>query len=317
MDIEVYSPTHAEKWNDFVKRSINGTFLFDRNYMDYHADRFRDHSLVLKEKNNWIAIIPGSIKNHIWISHPGLSYGGIVTSKPLSQNRMVSCLSLVVKHLKAHNVREIKIKLIPLIYLEKPDTGIDYALTAFGFELYRRDLSSTLFLKKPYKFTKGRKASIARAKKQRIPIKSSEDFESFMQLERENLQARHGVSPTHTTSEISLLANRFPSNIKLFVAEYNHETVAGCILYLSNHAAHLQYFATNTKGRDLGAGDLIIDKVINYCLENDIPVFDFGISTEDQGKSVNQGLNRYKESFGAIGTTADFYSLTLAEQEEK
>jgi len=36
----------ADEWNAFVAKSKNGTFLFDRRYMDYHADRFSDHSLM-------------------------------------------------------------------------------------------------------------------------------------------------------------------------------------------------------------------------------------------------------------------------------
>ena len=46
MDIRRYTPEKADEWNRFVAQSKNGTFLFDRRYMDYHADRFQDHSLM-------------------------------------------------------------------------------------------------------------------------------------------------------------------------------------------------------------------------------------------------------------------------------
>ena len=41
-----YTPDKANEWNKFIAKSKNGTFLFDRNYMDYHSDRFHDYSLL-------------------------------------------------------------------------------------------------------------------------------------------------------------------------------------------------------------------------------------------------------------------------------
>ena len=34
-------------WDTFVQESKNGTFLFVRDYMDYHRDRFQDCSLLV------------------------------------------------------------------------------------------------------------------------------------------------------------------------------------------------------------------------------------------------------------------------------
>ncbi|MGG6545868.1 UNVERIFIED_CONTAM: GNAT family N-acetyltransferase, partial [Prevotella sp. 15_C9] len=39
-----YSAGDKERWDRFVRRSKNGTFLMQRDYMDYHADRFQDCS---------------------------------------------------------------------------------------------------------------------------------------------------------------------------------------------------------------------------------------------------------------------------------
>ena len=37
-----YDKSQETEWNSFVGRSKNGTFLFNRGFMDYHADRFTD-----------------------------------------------------------------------------------------------------------------------------------------------------------------------------------------------------------------------------------------------------------------------------------
>ena len=44
--VSLYRPMLAQVWDDFVRRSKNATFLHLRNYMDYHRDRFVDHSLL-------------------------------------------------------------------------------------------------------------------------------------------------------------------------------------------------------------------------------------------------------------------------------
>ena len=35
IEIKRYTPKDAAEWNNFVWKSRQGTFLFDRNYMDY------------------------------------------------------------------------------------------------------------------------------------------------------------------------------------------------------------------------------------------------------------------------------------------
>ena len=44
--IEKYSPAKKEKWNEFLGRAKNPLFMFHRDYMAYHNDRFTDHSLM-------------------------------------------------------------------------------------------------------------------------------------------------------------------------------------------------------------------------------------------------------------------------------
>lgn len=60
-EIRRYSPDQAEAWNLFVAQSKNGTFLFDRRFMDYHADRFADHSLMVYRRGKLYALLPGNV----------------------------------------------------------------------------------------------------------------------------------------------------------------------------------------------------------------------------------------------------------------
>ena len=44
-----YDKSQETEWNSFIGCSKNGTFLFNRGYMDYHADRFTDASLGFRD----------------------------------------------------------------------------------------------------------------------------------------------------------------------------------------------------------------------------------------------------------------------------
>ena len=66
------------EWNQFVAASKNGTFLFDRRYMDYHSDRFEDYSLMFYREGRLYALLPANRKGDTLQSHAGLTYGGLV-----------------------------------------------------------------------------------------------------------------------------------------------------------------------------------------------------------------------------------------------
>ncbi|HUR80134.1 MAG TPA: GNAT family N-acetyltransferase, partial [Thermoanaerobaculia bacterium] len=75
-----FTPDDAPAWNEFVRASRNGTFLFDRGYMDYHADRFEDRSLLFFDSaDRLVAVLPAHRRGTELISHGGLTYGGFVT----------------------------------------------------------------------------------------------------------------------------------------------------------------------------------------------------------------------------------------------
>ena len=63
MSIEIirYNEERKEQWDAFVRVSRNGTFLFERNYMDYHSDRFVDFSLMVFNDGQLCALFPATL----------------------------------------------------------------------------------------------------------------------------------------------------------------------------------------------------------------------------------------------------------------
>ena len=79
-----YTSGHYNLWNDFVANAKNATFLFHRDFMEYHSDRFEDNSLLIfDEKEKLVAIFPANRIGNELFSHQGLTYGEIVIDASL------------------------------------------------------------------------------------------------------------------------------------------------------------------------------------------------------------------------------------------
>jgi DNA-binding response OmpR family regulator len=53
LSVERYTASRKREWDTFVSTAKNATFLFFRDYMDYHRDRFTDHSLMFSTTMRW------------------------------------------------------------------------------------------------------------------------------------------------------------------------------------------------------------------------------------------------------------------------
>lgn len=307
LEILGYQDEYCQQWNDFVRKARNGHFLFMREYMEYHKDRFRDASLlILNEKKNIVALLPASMDGETLTSHGGLTFGGFIVDNKMTVELMMDIFVQVRDFVKTLGIKTIVYKCIPYIYSEYPADEDRYALWRVGAQLVRRDVSTAVRLEQPYKYQKGRKWMVARGKKNNIEIQESHDFASFMELENRILEEYHGARAVHSAEEIELLAQRFPENIHLYTGTLDGELLAGAVIFENRDVAHTQYLANSNEGRELGA----LDKLIDYLLKEkyvDFRYFDFGTSNEEQGRVLNKGLIGQKEGFGARAVVHDFY----------
>lgn len=309
--IERYSPAMKTLWDDFVTNSKNGTFLLKRGYMDYHSDRFTDHSFIFLRNGNPFALLPAAGIGDSLISHPGLTYGGLVTGKKATAEEVLEMFRILADTMPRHGFSKLVYKAIPHIYHRLPAEEDLYALFRLGATLEARGVSSTIQQSDPIKFRSIRKAGIRKAAKEGISIAETRDFAPFWEILDTNLQTRYGVSAVHTLEEILLLASRFPDEIRLHVARKGEETLAGVVMYLTATTAHSQYIAASPRGKECGALDMLIDNLVNNVYKH-LRHFDFGISTEHGGSYLNTSLIYQKEGFGGRATCYDTYILNLA-----
>lgn len=311
MKIVKYSDEYSKVWDMFITTSNNGHFLFFRNYMEYHTERFTDHSLlVFDDKERLLAVLPANICENTLYSHQGLTFGGFVIGNKVTTGVMLDMFALLIDYLKSIQIEKLIYKPIPSIYNGMPSQEELYALFISDARLFRRDVSSTIDLSTPFKYSKGRKWTVNKAKKENIELCQTTEYAGFWQLLSKVLAYQHEAKPVHSLSEIEYLRNSFPENIKLYVAKKNGEVLAGAVIYETDMVAHTQYLANSDEGREIGALDLLLDHLIKEIYK-DKKYFDFGISTEEQGRSLNKGLIAQKEGFGASAIVHDFYELEI------
>lgn len=301
-------------WDAFVKGANNATFLFCRDYMDYHRDRFTDHSLIIFHGSEMVGLLPANLRSDgVLVSHEGLTYGGLVVRGNSSLREVLACLYWALQHLANEGIASLIYKRIPAFYATRPDDDVAYGLFLVQATLCRRDCAQVLPLPSPLPFQKRRRRQINKARAVGLRLVQESRFGPFWEEVLEpRLADRYRVRPVHSVREISQLAAHFPQNIKQFSVYDGLGIIAGITVYETPTVAHAQYIAASDAGREIGALDYLLDWLIHDRFQNK-KFFDLGICNEDGGRVLNLGLLEWKESFGARTYSHEFYDIsTLA-----
>jgi hypothetical protein len=308
-----YRDADHDAWNALVAASPNGTFLLDRRFMGYHAQRFTDASLLVHRRGRLVAVLPAHRDGDVVHSHAGLSYAGLIVADTLGAQALWDLMAALQAYWRGQGVTALHYKTVPSIYHRLPCEDDRYALLRCGAQLARRDALAVIG-PSPAHWPPRRRRAITQATRQRPELSLASrqgahgDWALFWAVLGHELQARHGSRPAHDVAEITLLAARFPAEIGLHVARWNGELVAGLVIFETATVCHLQYMAANEQGRRVSALDLLLEQAIT-CAQAAGKWFDFGHSNEDQGRVLNAGLAFYKESFGASTVVHDHYLL--------
>ena len=318
MEIKRYRKELADEWNALVAESKNGTFLLNRNYMDYHADRFTDASLMMyDDRHRLVAALPANYEADIRTvySHHGLTYGGLIASRRITTMQVMEAMSLACRYYAEMGAVKMYYRPIPYIYNRYPSQEELFFLYRHHAVLEARNLSQTIYIPEAIKMNELRRRCVQKSMKAHHTISQEHDATEFWLLLDANLKERHGVKPVHTIDELHLLMSRFEDAIRLYVVRNEAgQVIAGTIVYDMGQTVHTQYISANAEGKATGAFDHLISYLLGTVYK-DRMYFDFGVSTEDGGNWLNEGLTFQKESFGGRGVCYDIWSLNLSEFE--
>lgn len=297
-----YRPEDSGLWDRMVSESANGTFLHLRGYMDYHSDRFADHSLIALCDGRPALLLPADLTaDRVLHSHRGLTYGGwIVPRRHFDGADMLGAFEAARLYCLERGIIALDYKPVPYIYALQPAQDDIYALWRQGAVASSCQLSCCIDTASWPGFNTLQRRHMRKALAAGCRIEETADVGPFWTMLADCLAERHDAAPVHTAAELQLLRDRFPDHIRVFAASDSEGMQAGVCVYVTERVAHCQYIATTTRGRQLNLLTPLMHHLITEAFA-DKRYFDMGTSNEEGGRILNSGLLRQKTSLGGSG----------------
>lgn len=306
-----YDATHHDEWNRYVDKARNATFLFYREYMDYHSDRFKDHSLLFYVGNHLHSVLPAHEVGEIFCSHRGLTYGGLLMDEDVTTADVVHLFEELNDYLRKMGFQKVLYRAIPWIYHRLPSEEDLYAMFwKCGARLQQRMSGTVIFLDAHLRWRKDHRRRLKQAQMAGIQVKRDASLAEFWPVLNDNLQKKFQAQSVHTLQEIELLKSRFPDKIIQYSAYCDGKIVGGVTFYVMGHVLHGQYSGTTDEGKRLGAMEAIYDQVMYHDYQH-MRYLDFGTSNEQGGLVLNEGLIAHKEGYGGRTVMYDTYEWIL------
>ena len=247
IEIVPFIPALTEQWDDLIAHSRNGHFMHRRGFMDYHADRFEDASLMFERGGRILAVLPQTIADGAWHSHGGLSFGGTIYAR---DTRLLDALAIdqaLIDYARHCGIRRQTLTPVPHIYHRLPSEDETYCIEKSGAAMIDAQINSVIDLRHTPAFTDLRKRQIRKAERAGTTIADC-PVSAFWDLLAETLRERHETQPVHSAPEMALLQERFPRNIMCRGCfSSDGRLLAGTWLFIEDRCVHTQYLAHRPK----------------------------------------------------------------------
>jgi hypothetical protein len=310
--VKQYQQSDYLKWNDFISQAINTTFLFHRDFMDYHKHRFEDCSLMIYSDQKLIAVLPANRVGNTVYSHQGLTYGGLVYTQKVDAAMAGAIIDVIFSYFSLNGFSTFYYKPIPSFYFPTGNSAIDFFLVKKGAFLDRKEMNLAINLSQPLTITKTKLKHFRRIEQLDLEIIEEQSFDSFWTLVLEpRLLKKHNVRPVHSLLEITKLKKSFSDTIKQFSVYHENNIIAGITLFETNTGVKSQYGATTDEGERLRALDYLFINLIQKYKDSGKLFFDMGIVNDDNEKGYSAGLLKQKEELGCSVYSQDFYKINL------
>ncbi len=298
IDIKKYNSLDKKFWDEFIPFTSNGTFLHQRDYMDYHKDRFEDFSLMIYSGNRLLALFPAHIEGKHVISHSGLTYGDVLLDKKLKSDLVYEILQNLFEHLKNNNINQLEIKAVPVFFKSELEDNSVYHYWKSG-GVVQKIQAYYLVDAHSFRLNTNRKRNINKIRQNKdLTISTSKDLlPDYWELLSRNLRNKHNALPVHTLDEMDYLMRMFPENIGLYTVSDENKLLAGIVVYKVNQTLHFQYIGAVQDPEERNSIDYLTYSIIKENIGN-YKYISLG-SAENTDGSPNHSLIYWKESFGA------------------
>ena len=317
ISIERFSSALEQEWDDFVKRSSNGTIFHERKFLSYHIDRsFNDHSLVIRDNDQVIAVLPASEVDSTLYSHPGASYGWLVFRR-IGFEKMNTIYKKIEEYCLNNKLKSIFCIPTPHVYYDRSDQILDYLFHLNSYSSKEVYISSIIDLshdamdridKRKRRYINSLKGNFE------ISLRESTDMESFYPILKQN-KLKHNVSPTHSLDELIRLQDLYPNEINLFLTYHTNKVVGGSVVFAANnHTSLLFYNMVLEEFRSMQIGSYQIYHVIDWSMDHGLKYLDLGVSQmhgTSQPLDPKESLISFKEQFGAKALVRTAYKKNL------
>ncbi len=331
METAIYREQQSELWDSFITTSNNGTLFSKQNFFSYHPpDRFTHHHLIFSVNDSIAGVFPCAeaerFEKKFLVSHPGSSYGGIITTTNSTLEEHYLFFNALVDYARTNDFQGIELTRAPQLYYCIPNDYTDFLFSRVGAFYRKRELTAITNLPKSKRdiaklLHPSARTSMRKSLRGGIEIAITDDFAAFYEILKTNLLMRHNVSPTHSLQELLLLKERFPTDVLLFGAYYHGVLIAGCVVFVCNSRILLGfYISQDYDHQNLRPLNALFPFIYEWAIDHHYFAFDYGTFTLNG--TPNLGLGRFKETLGARGVfrdtlCLDFEHANFAALEEK
>lgn len=309
---ERYTEDHREEWEELVSAAPDGTLFHRREFLDYHPDdRFDERSLLFYYKGeNLLGVIPLAYDERadrtVLARSPfGGSYGGLVLTEGCKFRYVQRIVDALLERMRADGVDRLRIRPTPREQSASPSAYQEFHYHDAGFGVADREVTSVLDLDRfdddPFDVYESRcRRAVRKARKEGVEVQRDvEDWTTFHDILRDTLD-RHGKEPTHSLPDLRRLAELVPDRIRLSLAYVDDEPIAGILALLVNETTDFVFYNCHREAyRDSNPVNLLLDAEIRWANESGYRYVDQGTSVEN--REWNDGLIKFKESFGTVG----------------
>lgn len=319
MEIIPYSENWKEKWDSFVLKSNNGTMFHLQKFLDYHPEnKFKFNHLIFLENNEITALLPGSLKDGVFESPVGASYGSIVIGD-YSFKKIMDIVSALKEYGKSNGVKEFILTAAPMIYEEFQNQSLDFAMLWQGFSFDLHYISSAIKLDPERDIISRFSPTIRRNIRKHIDdpdlrVEINERYDEFYPILIEN-KARHNVKPTHSLEDLYKLKTLLPDNLALFMVYYKDMPIAGSVMFLVNKSVSLCFY--NMLKYDyayLKPIQRVMYEVVKWSTEQGYKYVDIGVSQDTKAENPmtpSMSLIDFKEKFDAKTIMRNTFRISL------